>query len=399
MNLKSAARRLGVHYQTAYKWVRSGELVAVKIGLNYEVSEAAIERFLAQRSAPASGPDPGAPGALPGPGPVLAPASSDRTAVLAGLERATARVILDAMPVLTMVVQRAAQILGDVAVARLISTDGLWAEPVAYYHTNPERYALIGALISSVQNPVDAGIASDVVRSGKAVLVDHVPQDWVRAKTLPEFRQYLDQIGIHSLVMAPILVATQVIGVLGVSRDKPGHPYTPADREFVEALAALVARAIEQARHFALAWRERKDLTERLEVLLAAEYHRGDGVPGAPLDAMLEDCLAGDDAAEAVLGLDGAFLAVSGRFCELLGYEREELVGLGCRDVTPPDDRPHEDRRMAQLASGELDFYDEDVRRIKKDGTVARCFVHRSAARDPGSTLRYIVTVLRPVED
>ena len=32
MNLKEAARRLGVHYQTAYRWVRSGELVAVRIG-------------------------------------------------------------------------------------------------------------------------------------------------------------------------------------------------------------------------------------------------------------------------------------------------------------------------------------------------------------------------------
>ena len=51
MNLKTAARRLGVHYQTAYRWVRSGELVAVKIGAGYEISEAALERFEAQRAA------------------------------------------------------------------------------------------------------------------------------------------------------------------------------------------------------------------------------------------------------------------------------------------------------------------------------------------------------------
>ena len=51
MNLKEAARRLGVHYQTAYRWVRSGELVAVRIGSRYEVSDAAIERLRAQRRA------------------------------------------------------------------------------------------------------------------------------------------------------------------------------------------------------------------------------------------------------------------------------------------------------------------------------------------------------------
>ena len=51
MNLKTAARRLGVHYQTAYRWVRSGELVAVKVGAGYEISEAALERFQGQRAA------------------------------------------------------------------------------------------------------------------------------------------------------------------------------------------------------------------------------------------------------------------------------------------------------------------------------------------------------------
>src|SRR5690349_21476546 len=51
VNLKSAARRLGVHYQTAYRWVRSGELVAVRIGSRYEISDAAIERLRAQRRA------------------------------------------------------------------------------------------------------------------------------------------------------------------------------------------------------------------------------------------------------------------------------------------------------------------------------------------------------------
>ena len=49
MNLKTAARRLGVHYQTVYRWVRSGQLVAVKVGAGYEISDAALERFEAQR--------------------------------------------------------------------------------------------------------------------------------------------------------------------------------------------------------------------------------------------------------------------------------------------------------------------------------------------------------------
>ena len=51
MNLKTAASRLSVHYQTAYKLVRSGSLAPVKIGGTYEISEAALERYRAEREA------------------------------------------------------------------------------------------------------------------------------------------------------------------------------------------------------------------------------------------------------------------------------------------------------------------------------------------------------------
>ena len=48
MNLKTAAKRLGVHYQTAYRYVRSGQLVAVRVGTGYEVSEAAVDMLVAR---------------------------------------------------------------------------------------------------------------------------------------------------------------------------------------------------------------------------------------------------------------------------------------------------------------------------------------------------------------
>ncbi len=56
MNLKEAADTLGVHYQTAYRWVRDGELIAGKIQGSYEVKAGEVERFLALRLAPAAPP-------------------------------------------------------------------------------------------------------------------------------------------------------------------------------------------------------------------------------------------------------------------------------------------------------------------------------------------------------
>jgi excisionase family DNA binding protein len=52
VDLKAAAEQLGVHYQTAYRWVREGSLPAVKIGPAYDVDPRAIEQVSRERSAP-----------------------------------------------------------------------------------------------------------------------------------------------------------------------------------------------------------------------------------------------------------------------------------------------------------------------------------------------------------
>src|SRR5262249_33091771 len=52
MQLSEAADQLGVHYQTAYAWVRRGELPATKHGWTYQVLDADVAAFAASRSRP-----------------------------------------------------------------------------------------------------------------------------------------------------------------------------------------------------------------------------------------------------------------------------------------------------------------------------------------------------------
>lgn len=54
IDLQEAARRLGVHYQTAYRWVREGRLPAVRVRGRYELGVADVEAFARQRDEPAS---------------------------------------------------------------------------------------------------------------------------------------------------------------------------------------------------------------------------------------------------------------------------------------------------------------------------------------------------------
>ena len=51
MQLREAADALGVHYQTAYQWVRQGSLPACKQGRGYEVDEADVRVLAARRRA------------------------------------------------------------------------------------------------------------------------------------------------------------------------------------------------------------------------------------------------------------------------------------------------------------------------------------------------------------
>lgn len=53
IDLQEAARRLDVHYQTAYRWVREGRLPAVRVRGRYEIGADDLDAFARERDAPA----------------------------------------------------------------------------------------------------------------------------------------------------------------------------------------------------------------------------------------------------------------------------------------------------------------------------------------------------------
>jgi MerR family transcriptional regulator, light-induced transcriptional regulator len=54
LDLRSAAAELGVHYQTAYGWVRSGRLKAELVGGSYVVARAALDAAKVERETPSN---------------------------------------------------------------------------------------------------------------------------------------------------------------------------------------------------------------------------------------------------------------------------------------------------------------------------------------------------------
>ncbi len=70
----------------------------------------------------------------------------------------------------------------------------------------------------------------------------------------------------------------------------------------------------------------------------------------------------------AVKTMDGAYLEVNDRYCEITGYSREELFNKRFEDVTHPDDLSLHSAAMEQLLSGEVANFQIDKRYIHKKG-------------------------------
>ena len=385
MNLKTAARRLGVHYQTAYKWVRSGALVAVKVGLGYEISEAALARFQAQREALGRAPrsvDLGAVGA-----------PDDKEAVLAEIDRMVSRVTIDARAVFETVARRAAEVLGDSVAVRVVSDDGMWLQTVAFYNPDPVHYVILGTVLGSGMQRVDQGFAASVLATGEGLFIPHVPQDRARATVIPEYHQFLDDVGIHSLIMLPIVVDGLPVGTLSVSRDAPGHPYLDEDRELATELAARAGAALHNARRFAQGWQARADVKERIEAVIATgrTIVRDDDGMALPAEELLGDLFFESNLGIALLDLEGRCLAASPRFVDILGSD-DDTFGRDAYGSTP--DAGACAACLARLVSGEIDFADCDRTVTRPDGAPVHLVVHRSVARAPDATPHCVIDVV-----
>lgn len=97
------------------------------------------------------------------------------------------------------------------------------------------------------------------------------------------------------------------------------------------------------------------------------------------------------------VALDGTWMQVNGRVCEIVGYSREELVTRRFRDITHPDDVAADLEGLDAMVRGAADGYQTEKRYLHKDGHVV--WVHLTAAlqRDDQGLPLYSITVVQDI--
>ena len=97
--------------------------------------------------------------------------------------------------------------------------------------------------------------------------------------------------------------------------------------------------------------------------------------------------------------LEGKYLNVNEEFCGMLGYEREELLQRGIKEVTDEEDFHVDSKLHGQLIAGEITYYKIEKRFVRKDGQVIWADLTRCLIRDAGGNALYTVGMVLDITE
>jgi PAS domain S-box-containing protein len=99
----------------------------------------------------------------------------------------------------------------------------------------------------------------------------------------------------------------------------------------------------------------------------------------------------------AITSLSKGILEVNNKICEVLGYERCELLHMTWADITHPDDLSADMAQFERLLAREIDAYKLEKRWVRKDGRVIDSVISVKCLRRPDGSINYIVALLEDV--
>ncbi len=94
---------------------------------------------------------------------------------------------------------------------------------------------------------------------------------------------------------------------------------------------------------------------------------------------------------------EGRFVRVNQKFCDIVGYTREELLEQTFQGITHPDDRAVELEYVGLLLAGEIETYSLEKRYLHKKGTLVWVQITASVIRTAQGDPKYFLGVVQDI--
>ena len=218
------------------------------------------------------------------------------------------------------------------------------------------------------------GPTGTAMRAGQTVLSNDNTVDPAFAPWQLSARKH----GYRSSIALPLLVGGRVDAVLGIYSELP-DAFDAQEVALLERLAENLGYGMEGFRRTER-FRQREWQFRQNEAGFRATFeHAPVGIAHADLDRII--------------------VHANDRFCQMLGYEREQLLGLSLLDITHPDDISHDRERVSRLLAGQCEGLGGEKRYVRRDGEVVWSNVTVALVRDDNGQPSYYVGLAEDITD
>ena len=317
-------------------------------------------------------------------------------------QRATAEALAEETHALEILNRVGASLAAELDLQKLVQTatdagvELTGAQFGAFFHNVIDKagesytlYALSGVpreAFASFPMPRNTAVFGPTFRGEGVIRSEDITKDPRYGKNDPYCGMPDGHLPVRSYLAVPVISRSdQVHGGLFFGHARPGVFGERCERLLV-GIAAQAAIAIDNARLFEAAQREIEE-RKQIEAALAASEQR--------LRATHEHAPVGI----AEVDLDGHFLRVNERLCEITGYSADEMLGLTFFDVTHPDDRPAEKDNFRRQVAGEIGSYRLEKHYVRKDGSVGWIELTASMMRNAEGKPLYGIRIVADISE